>query len=171
DSPLVSKPEHRPPNGRAGRRHQTDRPRRSPISHNSSLARIPRLKAEKYSSWHRRDSDRLYRPQHSLHALLADSVVGGHNRPLPTRWRSRDPWGNRAIRDSPTHGGIASAYLLRRPNGTGWHRLALSLRNAILEIKILCLDLPRHDLVLLLPIVSKLHLLLVASIGPRILQK
>src|SRR6266581_4838361 len=169
--PLVSKPEHGPLDGRAGRRYQTNRSRRSPISHHSPLAGIPQLQAEKYYCWHRRDSDRVYRPQHSLHPLLTVSVVGGDNCPLPPRRRSGDPRGNRALRDSPTRGDIASASLLRRPDGTGGHRLAISLRNAILQIKILCLDLPHHDLVLLLPIISKLHLLLVASTGPGILQK
>src|SRR2546422_330453 len=65
----------------------------------------------------------------------------------------------------------SSTSLLRRPNGAGWHGVTLSLRDAILEIEVLRLDLPRPYLVLLLSIISKLHLLLVASTGSRILHE
>ena len=98
-------------------------------------------------------------------------MVDCDDRPLPPRRSSGSLWGNWALWDSLTLRDSTSTSLLCRPNGAGWHGVTLSLRDAILEIEVLRLDLPRPYLVLLLSIISKLHLLLVASTGPRILQE
>src|SRR5712664_4043217 len=155
---MVSKQEPRPLDGRICRGHKTDCPRRRPVSPNPSLAGIPRLETEKYSSRRRSSSNWVSRAQPSIHSLIALVLVGLHNRALLPGCCSYGPRRGRAVRDFLGSRNRSLTDLLHHYDGTSKRRFSLSLCHPIREIKILRLDISRCNYVLLLPIVSHLHI-------------
>src|SRR6267378_6803553 len=149
---MESKPESGSLDGRLCRCYKTDCPRRRHVSPNPSLARIPGLETEKYSSRRRSSSNRVSRAQPTIHSRIALVLVGLYNRALLPGCCSYGPWRSRAVRDFLGPRNRPLTDFLHHHDGTSKRRFSLSLRDPVLKIKILCLDISRCNHVLLLSV-------------------
>src|SRR5712692_10240349 len=131
---MESKPEPGSLDGRLCRCYKTDCPRRRPVSPNPSLARIPWLETEKYSSRRRSSSNWVSRAQPTIHSLIALVLVGLHNRALLPGCCSYGPRRGRAVRDFLGPRNRSLTDLLHHHDGTRKRRFSLSLCHPVREI-------------------------------------